>query len=139
MATFTKFECFVEDIAHGKHDFSADQVMVALVAAANAPDTATDGVLGDLTEAAYTFCSTREITTTSSGQTDGVWRLVLADLTLTASGGSVGPFRYLVIYNDDAPSKELIGVLDWGSDVTLASGDSFDLDFDPTDGAIDLT
>jgi hypothetical protein len=98
VATYNKFNSFVQDLAHGEHDLETDQLTVALTSAANAP-AATDSVLTDLTEIAYTNCSSRDITTSSSSQTSGTYKLVLTDLTLTASG-SVGPFRYVVIYNN---------------------------------------
>jgi hypothetical protein len=74
----------------------------------------------------------------SSAQTSGTYKLVLADLVLTASGGAVAAFRYVVIYNDTAANDELIGYLDYGSDLTLASGDTLTLDFNATNGILQL-
>jgi hypothetical protein len=90
---------------------------------------ASDAVLADLTTVAN-VSNLDDITPTvsSSSQSSGTYKLVLADLTMTASG-AVGPFRYVVLYNDDAPSDELICWYDYGSEVTLASGDTFKLDF----------
>lgn len=129
MATFNKFQQFSEDVAHGVHDLGSDQLAVALCAAANAPE-ATDAVLADLTQITYTNLSSRNITTASSGQTTGTYALALTDLVLTASG-SVGPFRYAVIYNDTptSPADPLVGYYDYGSEVTLANGETFTLDF----------
>ena len=130
MATFNKFYQFVEDLAHGVHDLETDQLVVALTAAANAP-VASNSVLANLTEITYTNLSTRNITTTSSGQTSGNYTLALTDLVLTASGGSVGPFRYVVIYNDNptSPADPLIGWYDYGSDLTLNNGEQLTVDF----------
>jgi hypothetical protein len=61
---------------------------------------------------------------------------VLADLTLTANGGSVGPFRYVYIYNDDHASDGLICYLDYGSELTLADGEDLLIDFDGTEGLL---
>ena len=138
MATFNKFRCFVEDKAHKKHNLASDQLKVALCAAANAPVN-TNTVLANLTQISYTNCSTRNITTSGSAQTAGVYKLTLADLTLTASGGSVGPFRYVVIYNDTATNDELIGWYDYGSEITLANGESILIDFDGTNGLLTET
>lgn len=126
MATFNKFNSFVEAIAEKKHDLGSDQLVVALT---NSAPVATNTVLADITEISYTNCSSRNITTTSSSQTGGTYSLVLADLTLTASGGSVGPFRYVVIYNDAATNDELVCWHDYGSSITMNDGETFKLDF----------
>lgn len=136
MATFNKFNCFVEDLAEKKHNLGSDQLVVALTDAAHAP-VATNTVLTDLTQISYTNCSSRDITTSSSAQTSGTYKLVLADLTLTASG-AVGPFRYVVVYNDTASNDELIGWYDYGSEITMANTDTFKIDFDGTNGVLQL-
>lgn len=133
MATYNKFNSFVEAEAEKSHDLGADQLAVALTAAANAP-VATNTVLANLTQVTYTNLSSRNITTTSSSQTSGTYKLVLADLVLTATGGSVGPLRYVVVYNDTATSDELIAWYDYGSDITLATGETLTIDFDATNG-----
>jgi hypothetical protein len=136
MATLTKFNCFVEDLAEKKHNLGSDTLTIALCAAANAP-SASNTVLANLTQISYTNLSSRAVTTTSSAQTSGTYKLVLADLVLTASG-SVGPFRYAVLYNDTASNDELIGYVDYGSDITLATSETFTLDFDGSSGAITI-
>lgn len=135
MATFTKFQPFVEKLAEKAHNLGSDQLKVALT---NSAPSATNGVLTDITEITYTNLSSRNITTSSSAQSAGTYKLVLADLTLTASGGSVGPFRYVVIYNDTATNDELIAYYDYGSSITLADGDTFTIDFDGTNGLLQL-
>lgn len=137
MATFNKFNSFVEALAEKVHNLGSDTLTVALTAAANAP-VATNTQLSNLTQASYTNCSSRAITTSSSSQSSGTYKLVLTDLVLTASGGTVGPFRYVVIYNDTATNDELIGWYDYGSDLTLASGETLTIDFDGTNGVLQL-
>jgi hypothetical protein len=137
MATFNKFNSFVEALAEGSHDLGSDQIKVALCAAANAP-VATNGVLADLTEISYTNLSSRDVTTVSSAQSGGTYKLTLQDLTLTASGGAVATFRYIVLYNYTATSGELIGFYDYGSDLTLADGESLTIDFDGSNGVLTL-
>jgi hypothetical protein len=137
MAAFTKINSFVEAMAEGKHDFATDQVVVALTAAASPPD-ASDAILTDITQIAYTYLSTRNVTTTSSAQTGGTYKLTLTDLTLTCSGGTAATFRYIVLYNDGAASDELIGFYDYGSNVTLNDGDTFQIDFDDANGCFQL-
>jgi hypothetical protein len=132
--TYNKFQQFVEDIAHAVHDLENDQLKVALT---NVAPVATNTILADLTEIAYTNCSSRDITTSASAQTDGTYQLTLTDLTLTASG-EVGPFRYVVIYNDDSASDSLICWFDYETSITLADGDTFTVDFSASDGLLKI-
>lgn len=139
MASFNKFNSFVEALAEKKHDLGADTLKVLLT---NTAPVATNSVKADLTEISagngYT-AGGNTAAVTSSAQTSGTYKLVLGDpATFTASGGSVGPFRYAVLYNDTASNKELIGWWDYGSSITLASGESFAVDFDPTTGVLTL-
>ena len=139
MATFNKFNAFTKDVGEGKHNLATHQIRVALT---NTAPVAGNSVLADITEISYTNCSSRLATTSSSTQTSGVYKLVLADLVLTASGGTVGPFRYVVIYNDTqtSPAKPLIGWYEYpGSSITLASGETLTLDFDQVNGLLTIT
>ncbi len=129
MATYNKFNQVVEDMAEGVYTCSTDQFTVALCAAANAP-VATNSVLTDLTEISYTNLSSRNLITSSSGQTSGTFTQLFSDLELSASG-AVATFRYVVIYNDTptSPADPLLCWYDYGSDLTLASGETLTLDF----------
>jgi len=130
MATYNKFNQSVEDFMEGVYTASTDQFTVALTAAANAP-VATNTVLANLTEVAYTNLSTRSLTTSTSSQTTGTFTQLFADLVLTASGGAVAAFRYVVIYDNTptSPADPLLCWYDYGSDLTLADGESLTLDF----------
>ena len=76
----------------------------------------------------------------SSAQSSGTYKLVLADVTFTASGGSIGPFRYPVLYNDTptSPADPLILYWDYGTDLTVTTGNSFTVDFDATNGVLTI-
>lgn len=138
MATYNKFQSFVEKVAEKVHNLGSDTLTVALCAAANAP-VATNNVLGDLTQISYTNLSSRALTTATSAHTTGTYKLVINDLTLTASGGAVAAFRYIVIYNDTAASDDLICWFDYGSALTLADGETLTLDFDGTNGLLQIS
>lgn len=135
MATFTKINSFVENLAEKQIDLSSASLTVALT---NTAHTSTWDELADLTQISYTNCSSRVLTVTSSAQTSGTYKLVLADLTLTASGGSVGPFRYVYIYDDSSTGDKLIAYYDYGSSITLQDGDTITLDFDATNGVLTI-
>lgn len=134
MATYNKFDSFVEALAEKVHNLGSDQLVVALT---NSAPVATNTVLANITEITYTNLSTRNITTASSAQTSGTYKLVLTDLVLTASG-AVGPFQYVVIYNNTATNKELICWFNYGSSISLAAGETFTVDFDGTNGLLQL-
>lgn len=133
MATFTKLYAFIEAVYEKKHNLGSDQLMVALTN--TAPNVTTHTKLADLTEISYTNLSSRVVTVTSSGQSGGLYKLICADLVLTASG-AVGPFQYVYLYNNTATDKDLIGVWDRGAAVTLANGETFTIDFDQTNGVL---
>lgn len=144
MASFNKIADFILNAVHNM-DLESDQIAIALSntapgSEATAPTGDGNGVLANVTEISYTNCSSRNVTTTSSTQTSGTYKLVLADLTLTASGGSVGPFQYLYIYNDTVatPADPLIGYYDYGTALTLNDGDSFTVDFSAANGVLQL-
>lgn len=128
----------MEKVAEKVHNLGSDTLTVALCADANAP-VATNNVLGDLTQISYTNLSSRALTTATSAHTTGTYKLVINDLTLTASGGAVAAFRYIVIYNDTAASDDLICWFDYGSSLTLADGETLTLDFDGTTGLLQIS
>lgn len=149
MAVFNKLNGFVEHLAEKVHDLSTDQLVVALSNTPPSsepinPNSSTAAcVLANVSEISYTNlsgASPRNITTISSSQTSGTYKLDLTDLTLTAGAGSVGPFRYIYLYNDTptSPANPLIGYYDYGSSLTLNAGESLTIDFDNVNGALTL-
>lgn len=133
MATYNKFSQFVEDLAHGAHNLSSDAITYAL---SDTLPTAGMLVLSEITEIAYTNVTddgagSRVITTATSEGTDGSYELVLTDLTITASGGAIAQFQYIVIYNatQTSPLKPLISWFDYGSGLILSTGESLLIDF----------
>lgn len=142
MAIYNKFNKFVEDFGNGVYNNSSHVFKVMLT---NTAPVATNLVKADLTEIAagngYT-AGGNTAAVTSWSQTSGVGKLVLADpATWTASGGSIGPFRYVVLYDDTptSPADPLIAWWDYGSNQTLAAGETFTADFDGTNGVYTVT
>jgi len=126
VATFNKFNSFVEALAEKVHNLGSDTLTVALT---NTAPTATNTQLSNITEISYTNLSSRTLTSVTSSQTSGTYTLDAADLVLTASG-TVPTFRYIVLYNDTATNDELIGYYDYGSGVDLLNGETFTITFD---------
>lgn len=132
MASFNKNQQFVEDLGKGIHNFTSDAtctVTVYLTTNASAP-VATNSVLADITQIAYTNLSSRVVTGITWEHTTGTAHMTATDLVLTASG-AVATFRWVGLYNDDptSPADPLIGYYDYGSDVTLANLETFTIDF----------
>ncbi len=138
MAAFNKFNSFVEAVAEKVHNLGSDTLKVLLT---NTAPVATNTVKANLTEISagngYTAGGTAAAIS-SSAQTSGTYKLVLADVVFTAAGGSIGPFRYAVLYNDTATNDELIGWYDYGSAITLADTETLTVDFDATNGVLTL-
>lgn len=138
MAAFNKFNSFVEAIAEKVHNLGADTLKVMLT---NSAPIAGNSVKADLTDISagngYTAGGTAA-TISSSAQSSGTYKLVLADVVFTASGGSIASFRYAVLYNDTATNDELIGWWDYGSSISPASGETFTVDFDATNGVLTI-
>lgn len=140
MAAFNKFNQFVEDLAKKVHNLNSDTLKVML---SNVAPVATNAIKTDITEiAAGNGYSAGGATATfvSGAQSSGTYKLVLADTTFTASGGSIATFRYVVLYNDTptSPADPLIGWYDYGTTLTITSGNSFTVDFDGTNGVLTL-
>ncbi len=139
MATLNKFNDYVEQESKGVHNWAAHTFKVALT---NAAPNATDTQLSDITQIAASGGYSAgagggfALDSVTLSETGGVAKVVIADEVITASGGSMGPFRYAVIYNDSAtsPADALFGWYDYGSNVTLLDGESFTLDFDASAG-----
>lgn len=131
MAAFNKFEAFTEHLAEKVHDLDLDTLKVYL--SNDAPSASLDAVKADHTEISggngYTAGGhDAQAATSRSG---GTLSVTGTDIVITASGGTVGPFRYAVLYNDTptSPADPLIGWWDYASSITLQIGETFTIDF----------
>lgn len=138
--TFTKINKFVLNLGNKVFNLSSDQLMIALTN--TLPVASTANQYSDITSPLATTNLSGgtpfNLTTTSYTQLSGTASLILADLVLTATG-VVGPFRYMVLYDNAATNKELIGFYDYGTSVTLGNSDTFTLDFDNVNGVLTLS
>lgn len=136
MAAFNKFNSFVDALSKKVHNLGSDTLKVILT---NSAPVATNTVLANITQIAngngYTTNGTA--TTPTLSNASGTEKLVCTDVVFTASG-SMGPFRYVVLYNSTATNGELIGWWDYGSAVTLAAAETFTVDFDGTAGVLTI-
>lgn len=130
MASFVKFEVFSENLAEKVHNLDTDTLNIYL--SNTAPNVATHTVKADIAEIStgngYSGPQDTQNATSRSGGTTSVTGV---DVTITASGGDIGPFRYVLLYNATAAGSPLIGYWDRGASITLlgANGDQFVSDF----------
>ncbi len=140
MATYTKFNAFTENLINGVIDFDGHTFKVMLT---NTAPVATNSVKADLTEisAGNGYTAGGTATTISVTRSSGTTKVVGTDVVFTASGGTIGPFRYASLYDDTptSPADPLVAFWDYGSSVTLNSGETFTVDFDATNGIFQLT
>jgi hypothetical protein len=135
MASYNKIPDWAENEGEVA-DLDGDTFIVALSNTAPGSESTDptgdgDGVLANITEISYTNCSSRTLSLASSSQTGGTYTIDFTDLTLTASGGTVGPFRYVYIYDDTptSPADPLVCYFDYGSSITLQATETLDINF----------
>lgn len=136
MAAFFKFQDFSEQLIRGVHDFDAHTFKVYLSNAA--PSASLDAVKADLAEiaAGNGYTAGGNATTITVAEVTGTTTVSGTEVVFTATG-AVGPFQYAVLYNDTSVSKNLVGAWDYGSAISLATGETFTVKFsNTTPGAI---
>lgn len=139
MASFNKHQDYVEQLNKGVHIWSSHTFKAAFC---NSAPLAANTILADLTQIStaggYTAGAGGGVALDSVTLTEssGTAKVTIADEVFTASGASVGPLRYVDIYNDSAssPADALVGWYDYGSSITLADGESLTIDFDASGG-----
>lgn len=133
MAAFNKYQRFAQDLADKVHDLFGTTDTLKVLLSNTAPNAATHAVRADATEisAGNGYTSGGADTQNDSTNTGGTVTVTAVDIVFTAAGGSIGPFRYAILYNDTptSPADPLIGWWDYGSSITLADGETFTVDF----------
>lgn len=134
MAAFNKYQSFVVELGKGTHKLHAAGDTLKIALTNTAPNAATHTVRADITELATANGYTQNAAGldiqndyTGSG---GTGTLTAVDVVITASGGTIGPFRYIVAFNDTptSPADPLIGWWDYGSSLTLNDTETFTWD-----------
>jgi hypothetical protein len=133
MAVYTKYQNFVEDLGKGVHQLHAAGHTLKVMLSNTAPNVATHTVRADASELSTGGGYTSGGTDIQNDYTEsgGTGTLTAVDVVFTASGGTIGPFRYAIIYNDTpaSPADPLIAYYDYGSSITLADTETFTVDF----------
>lgn len=134
MATYTKYEPFVENLANKVIDWFGTTDTFKAAIHTDAPTVATDDQLADLTQisGANGYTTGGEDIQNDSTRSGGTVTMTAVDVVWTASGGNLGNSttgRYVSIYDDTAAGDELQCAYDYGSTFTVASGETFTLDF----------
>ena|SRR3990172_6065237 len=132
MAAYNKFNDFVEQLGIAKHDLTAAGNVFKCFLTNEAP-LAADTVKADMVEITAGNGYTAGGEDMQNGWTEaaGTATATAVDIVWTAAGGSIGPFRYVVAYNDTqtAPLDALVNWWDYGSAITLNDGETFTVDF----------
>lgn len=140
MAAYTKFDCFVEDMAHRVHDLAADTLKCMLV---DVQPNRVNAVVADLSEIVsgngYVLGG-KVAPFISDGQINGQYTLYLANPSQwVASGGTIGPFKYVVLYNASRPGGPLIAWWEYpGAAITMQPTEKFGHDLDQVNGTLQL-
>lgn len=133
MASFVKFQDFVEQLCTGKHNLTAAGDVLKVYLSNTTPDVANDAVKADLAEitAQFGYPSGGTDVQNTLSESSGTATIAGTDVVFTASGGSFGPFRYAVLYNDTqtSPTDPLIGYWDYGTSISCNDGETFTVDF----------
>lgn len=144
MAAYNKFNLFTQDVCEGVHNFKSGGQTFAVMLSNTAP-VATNHLYGDI--------SANELTTTggytvggitsamSDSSSSGTEKVLATNVTWTGSGAGMGPFRYVVVYNQTptTPLKPLVCWFDFGSSISLNAGDTFTVSFDASNGLFQMT
>lgn len=138
MATYNKFNAFTKDVIDAKHNFGSNSFKVMLT---NTAPVATNAVKTDITEisAGNGYTAGGTATTITDSTASGVAKVSGTNVVFTAAGGSIGAFRYAVLYNATTSGNPLISWWDYGSALTLNDTETLTVSFDATNGIFTIT
>lgn len=131
MAAYNKFEDFVEKVLTAIHDFTAAGHVFKVYLTNAAPSASADLVKADLAEitAENGYPAGGTDVQNTLAESGGTATVAGTDVVFTASGGSFGPFQYVVLYNDTSASDNLVAWWDYGSSISINDGETFTVNF----------
>jgi hypothetical protein len=142
MAAFNKYFTFIDELAGSGHDLTGSPTLKAALtntAPTQATDTVWNTTVAPAPAAAFNYTAGGNALTSTGATTTGTFKLTITDSVFTASGGAIGPFRYVILYNTaSSPANKVIGYYDYASSITLADTETFTVDFDGTNGVLTL-
>lgn len=139
MSAYNKFNVFVSDLAQKVHNLGSDTLKIMLTDVAPVATNTVKANITEITAGNGYVAGGMTATLVSDVDTAGVYKLILAQVSLTASGGSVAQFRYAVLYNSTTASGNLIAYFDNGAEINLTNGNTFTVALDQTNGVFTLT
>ena len=136
MATYVKYTAAIEPLLEAINA-GTDTWKIALSNTINAADTAFVVGTTDLATSGGYTAGGNTATTTTSAQSAGTYKLVLASPTVwTATGGGF-TFRYAILY--DFTTLIPVGYWDYGSSQVVAVGETVTVTLDGTNGVFSAT
>ena len=141
MATFNKFQVFVENLAEGVHDLQNDTLKLLLTNTLPVNTHTTKTNITEITPGNGYTTGGVTLTVSASAQTSGTYKLTIADESITATGGAIATFQYAVLYNDtpSSPADPLIAWWTNSTSISLATGESVNFNFDDAEGVFQLS
>jgi len=133
VATYNKFNSFVEYLMNKEMDLFGTAETINAYYSNATPSATLDFTKADLAEITNQNGYAAPVDTQNdSTRTTTTVTLTGVSFTTTASGGTVGPFQYVAIYDDTPTSPNadiLIAWWDYASALTLQDGESFSVKF----------
>lgn len=128
--TLILYDNFLLELFKGVFDLETHSIKAILCTSSYTPDSAAHTALGDITNQLSTgngYTQNSNVVANIAITVDaGVVTIDCDNIEWEASGGAIGPARYLVLYDDDAADK-LIGYADFAANRTAADGSFFRL------------
>ena len=130
MAAYTKYEPFIQSLLNEEVDLFGTTDTLRAVIHSDAPVSATDDELADLTQITGTGYTAGGDDIQNDGTRSGAIVTVTAvDHTWTAGASDWVAGRYLSIHDDTSTGKKLMASFDYGSNFTLLVGETFTADY----------